>query len=346
MKIIAILSCRYSGSTILDYMLGSHSNALSLTEIRPFIIGGRKPFNCKSCQPSQSCPIYSQEFTEKLLRIGPISQIYNEISLKTGANVLIDSSKDVSWFRKTLAGVDPKDILFVHISKSPEEYGGSERNKLHSPAIHLVTEIGDEWWRKNSAILRFLYYSPYQALFIRYKDLIESPKATLEIILSYVGEKYEPGIENFWNFNHHPLWGNKGARSHLTSTDSNPSNWVGESDDNKKLYEKKHQTLFYDEKWRHSFSYEEIFTLYASGRLAEVAKLLGYENPYVQNDILSKYSLKPQLIDSINGLKYEFYRQIGDIKNWYLINYIRTRGLRNGMSALFRKISISKKKVH
>lgn len=337
-KLIGILSCRYSGSTILDYMLGSHSNALSLTEIRPFIVGGRKPFICKSCYPPRSCPIYTRDFTEKLLQIGPSSQIYEEISQKTGVNILIDSSKNIPWFEKTLAGKDSKDVLLVHISKSPEEYGGSERNKSGQMAINSVKEIGDIWWRTNNSTLKFLYYSPYQTLSIRYKDLIEFPKETLETILGCVDENYEPGIENFWNFPHHPLWGNKGARSHLGHTDSNPSNWTDESEGNKKIYEEKHQQIFYDDKWKHSFSREEIFSLYDSGRVTAIAKLLGYENPYVENKIFIQHIIEPKPVNFINGLKREFNLQRLDFKNSYIVEYIRTNGVFHVVKNLLRKL--------
>lgn len=329
MKVICILSCRYSGSTILDYMLGSHSQAFSLTELRSFIVGGRKPFTCKSCLPPESCSIYSPAFTQKLMQIGATSQLYTEIAQKSGANILIDSSKNMGWFRKTLRGLNPQDVLFVHISKSPEAYGGSERNKSHPNALHSVESIGNTWWRQNANILRFLRFSPYTAISVRYRDLIHSPQEVLNSILAYVGAQYQPGIENFWNYPHHPLWGNKGTRSHLSATDSNPTAWADESDENKQLYLENHQKLFLDEKWRRSFTDQELNSLYTVGRVSQIARLLGYENPAGHANAAD--SGKPLLceIKLTENLLQEFAFEALDFPNWYVVEYLRDFYRRN-----------------
>ncbi len=321
MKIIHILSCRYSGSTILDYMLGSHSKALSLTELRAFIVGGRKPFTCKSCQPPESCPIYSPDFTEKLLRIGARPEIYDEISRKSGADILIDSSKSINWCKKTLKHTDPKNILFVHISKSPEEYGGSERNKSHPSSLSSVDSIGNKWWRQNTDILRFLYFSPYRAISVRYQDLIENPRKILEEILSYIDAEYEAGMENFWNYHHHPLWGNKGTRSHLNMSDSNPAKWVDESEKNKHLYLDNHQKLFLDEKWRDAFNEKELTSLYTVGRVSQIAEILGYKNPHVWKKISNAGKPLSQDIKSMDNFLQELVLQTVDFINWPIFEF-------------------------
>ncbi len=303
MKVIAILSTRYAGSTLLDYMLGSHKSALSLTELRAFITGERKPFSCKKCNPADSCPIYSPSTTKKLLEIGPHSNLYRTIAEVSGANILIDSSKNIPWFRSTLKGLVKADVLILHISKSPEEYGGSERSKYHKTSLRSVEEIGRKWWQVNSQILQFLSRSPYPSLTIRYRDLISNPTDTLTEILTVLGEKYEDGMEYFWKYDHHPLWGNKGTRSHISGTDSIPNRWMDESELNKEIYRENHQRLFMDEKWKKLLTEKEVNGLYSIKRVSQLSTILDYGNPFVEITKETR-STKPRNVTQMVGLRY------------------------------------------
>lgn len=321
-------------------MLGSHSKALSMTELRSFVIGGRKPFRCKTCH-SEDCPVWTHELTKKLVSIGPSHEIYKLIGKQSGKQILIDSSKIVGdWFSKTLIGLNPQDVLCIHISKAPEEYGGSERNKSHYTSLYNVADIGNNWWRSNTDILRYLSNVPYESVSIRYRDLVDNPEPVLSFLLSKIGLDYETGMEKFWNYEHHPLWGNKGTRSHLDGTDSSPEQWLDESQQNKQLYLRKHQTLFRDEKWRQIFTHEEIDRLYSYGRCAKIAHLLGYAHPYSERGIMLNTPIQTwryQDVFSGPALKQEFTKQYFDILNWKPVDFLTRRGGRNLIKVISRK---------
>lgn len=280
MKIIAILSNKYSGSTITDFMLGAHSRVLSLTELVAFVANGRTPFVCKSCHPPESCPVWTPELTRELVQIGARRGVYDAIRAHTGVDVLVDSSKLIGWYRATLHGIDPSDVLCVHVSKSPHAYAASEKNKTHHSSLHAIDDIADRWWRGNGHILDFIAARGYASVYARYHDVVDHPQAVLSAILRGVGLEYEPGIEQFWNFRQHPLWGNKGARSHFDVTDSRPDDWTDESDAQKRLYAESHQTLFRDEKWRDTLTRADVDRLWSHARVRAMGELLGFAPPF------------------------------------------------------------------
>lgn len=282
MKLVAILSAKYSGSTLLDFMLGSHSHALSMTELRAFVSNGRTPFTCKSCIPADACMVWTPDLTSRLVAMGPSTELYRAIHQQSGAPVLVDSSKNVPWFEATLADMKPQEVLCILISKPPEGYMASERNKSHTANVHDIDEIADRWWRSNAKFLDFMADNAYQSAVIRYQDLIDAPRQVLTYLLEKLDMNYEADQEHFWNFELHPLWGNKGTRSHLNQTDSNPERWSDSSNYNKELYKAQHQTLFRDEKWRDTLTREEVDNLYRYPRVVSIAQLLGYANPFTE----------------------------------------------------------------
>lgn len=319
-KLIAIFSNKYSGSTITDMMLGAHSRVLSLTELVAFVANHRQPFACKSCQPPESCPVWTKALTDRLLQIGARKEVYDAIADATGLPVLVDSSKLIeSWYAFTLKNMNPADIVAVHLSKSPEAYAGSEKHKSHVSSLSDMDDIADRWWRTNGSILDYLTGLGATVVTVRYQDVVDHPQAVLDTILRGVGLTYEPGIENFWDFRQHPLWGNKGARSHFDSTDSRPDRWTDESDTQKKLYTEQHQTLFRDEKWRGTLTRADVDRLWNNPRVAAMAHLLGYAHPFTDEGVRLNEradSWTPHLVIGTPDAKRERADRHRDIGAW------------------------------
>lgn len=325
-KVVAILSCRYSGSTMLDFMLGAHSQGLSLTELRAFIVGGRSPFTCKVCDPPESCPIWTPAFTEHLRGISPSPRLYDAIAQHTGAQVLVDSSKIIpGWFEHTLPGIDPQNLLCVLITKSPEEYAGSERNKMGKNNPHSIPKIADLWWSTNNEILDFVDALACQKIAIRYRDLVQHPQAVLTHVLGQLGLDYEPGIEHFWNFQHHPLWGNPGTRAHVVTDDINAHAWYGESHLNQMLYRQSHRTLYLDEKWKKSLSASDVDALYSDRWTRQTAELLGYTHPREEHTA-SETGWTPRPVFGTPALAAMQRARRRDITTWKPVRRLRLYG--------------------
>ncbi len=329
MKIIAILSNKYSGSTITDFMLGAHSQILSLTELVAFVANGRTPFACKSCDPPESCPVWTRELTSELISIGARRQVYDAISRHTGAQILVDSSKLIgAWYAKTLTGIDRSDVMCVHLAKSPHAYAASEKHKSHHSSLHQIDDIADRWWRGNGQILDFIAARGYSSVYARYHDVVDHPRAVLSAILRGVGLEYEADIEHFWKFRQHPLWGNKGARSHFESTDSHPDQWTDESATQKHLYTESHQTLFRDEKWRETLTHADVDRLWSHPRVRAMGELLGYAHPFTDAGIAldaKTESWSPRAVSGTPAAHAEAAARHADVRNHALVMKVRRR---------------------
>lgn len=328
MKVVAILSTRYSGSTMLDFMLGSHSRAFSLTELRAFIRNGRQPFQCALCEPPSSCPIWTADFTAELLQTGVTNQLYGAIAERTGQDVIVDSSKIIDgWFEGTLTGLNPADVLCIHICKAPEEYAGSERNKRPGRAYSKIDDIADAWWRSNAEILDWLHAAPFQTATIRYRDLVDYAPAVLAHLLGKIGLNYESGQEHYWNFEHHPLWGNKGSRTHLRDSAKHAEGWGDESDFNIELYQQKHRMLYRDEKWRFVVSKADVDQLYHHPRVAALADVLGYTHPFNNSGNSADAGWTPSQVIGSEAAQHERDARKRDVLAWKPLDRLRRKGL-------------------
>ncbi len=339
-KVIAILSCRYSGSTILDLMLGSHRGALSLTELRRYVAFRKSKFYCKVCTPPECCPVWTPALTAELVRLGPCPQVYRLLAESTGCELLIDSSKIVGdWFARTLVGLPPEDVLCVLISKSPEEYAGSERTKTGSRRPHTTFDIASVWWRTNAELLDFVDRCPYRTAVVRYRDLVDHPGAVLGALLAPLGRAYEPGAERFWEYPHHPLWGNSGSRYHLLPAESADQALLDENELGRRLYAERHRQLFRDEKWRELLTRAEVDALYAVGRTEAVARLLGYAHPFTdEGRRLNERQAQWQPVPVIGTpeLRRERRRRSLDVWSWPAVEALR----RHGVLGLARRLAV------
>jgi hypothetical protein len=161
--------------------------------------------------------------------------------------------------------------------------------------------------------------------------VIDHAPAVLDRILKRVGLGYQDGIENYWNFEQHPLWGNKGARSHFDSTDSHPERWTDESETQKKLYTEQHQTLFRDEKWRDTLTRAEVDRLWANPRVARIAALLGYAHPFTDEGIrLNEKTAEwtPRIVMGTDAATQERRDRRGDVLGWEFVVKVK-RKVRN-----------------
>jgi len=278
-KVIGIISCRYSGSTMLDYMLGSHTNGLSLTELRAFIAGNRKPFTCKTCFPPEKCPVWIPELTARLIDYPINSQIYEDISRHAQKSLLVDSSKNLKWFKKTFSGLADNNKLMVLILKSPHRYVASEFTKVHKSAPKKISDAVHLWLHHNLTFLHYLSTSGVNYQIVRYEDLVNQAPQVLSNILGALGLEYQNRMELYWEHQHHPLWGNPGARSHFKQSDtSNPENFdLSEVD--RKIYQQRKQTLYLDDKWKTVLDKSAIDEIYNSPFVGKLCSKFDFHNP-------------------------------------------------------------------
>mgnify|MGYP006266744323 CR=1 FL=1 len=175
-EIIYILSSGHSGSTLLNLVLGTHKNAISLGELKylkSFVFNHKektrtirlkcdcgkyhnacffwspvlKKINFQKLYPIQEGTLKRLEFIKQAGSIKNYEQLYKEIS-NNGENVIIDSSKDLTYLHFLLKS-NKFDIKVLQITRdgrgvinSHEKIGYSTTSTYFSWLIgNLVSKI-------------------------------------------------------------------------------------------------------------------------------------------------------------------------------------------------------------
>lgn len=243
-KVVFVLGIGRSGSTLLNYILGSHPDCFDLNEIsklpeiyfyrdhhQSFWEGPGKfweekfsPEEMKMLVAGLSnhritpyIPLKVERFIRELLGKDEILNSYSLISSKLGKKVLVDSSKYVDWVSKKL--------------QSKEFRSG----KVDGYLIHLIRDgraVLNSYlrWDKNMTVEQFsrrwshlmkedqIYFENFPSdrkMMIRYEELASQPEATIQKICQMIGIPFQPEMLEYWKYDHFGIVGNFGTRSLL-----------------------------------------------------------------------------------------------------------------------------------
>jgi hypothetical protein len=186
--VVFILSANYSGSTWLALLLGSHSRAAYVGELNKMFHDN--PVSCRLCEEKgRVCPIFYDAAETKA------KNIHHLVLARTGKKVVVDNSKTVSWSKKFLAE-NRFERKYIHLLRDPRAIAYS-RQMRHRPA-----ELED-WIDKNYEIRSFLLDNQLDRRVITYNELAENTGQILTHLCQWLGLVYEPGQEEYWNFEHH-----------------------------------------------------------------------------------------------------------------------------------------------
>lgn len=218
--LVLVAGASYSGTTMLDLMLGNNDRAFSCGEIyarfRPHrqlhSIGFRSTLappervSIRCACGRKPCPAWAR------LSNVPEHQFHDQVFDRLGVSVVVDSSKRLSWVldahRWASARVQIHDLL---IWKQPRELAYSHWRR--SGDIRL--------WRSSFVSYHRRYFGlglPFVS--VPYHDLVADPPGTLRAICAMLGLPYADGQERFWEGEHHVLFGSGGARRQVDRGES------------------------------------------------------------------------------------------------------------------------------
>ncbi len=204
--LINVCGASFSGTTMLDLMLGNADDAASCGEVGAWYRPRRHDRVALSCPcGSDPCP-----------RWGPIAGIpearfHREAFDRWGVRHLVDSTKRLSWVVDAnrwaaAAGVRVVNLLI-----------------WKDPGTHAYSH-----WKRGTPIpearRRFVRYHdrfvnlglPFAS--VRYDDFVRAPAAHLVRLCRVADLPYFDGKERFWSRPHHNLFGNPGTRDQLGRT--------------------------------------------------------------------------------------------------------------------------------
>ena len=204
-KLLNILGAERTGSTLLDVMLSNGSQNFSCGEMAYWYRPIRKHnffLDCScgdtNCQVWKELSNYSQH------------QIHNRLLKEY--DFVIDSSKNLVWV------LDAHDYI----------------DKSHS-VINLVTYKDQDnvifsHWKRRNDIGKYLksYYQYYQRLLeteipfysVKHESLVSNASESMRFICDKLGMAYFKGKEEFWNGDHHFLFGSHGIRQQISRKQS------------------------------------------------------------------------------------------------------------------------------
>ena len=192
---IFILSAAHSGSTLLDLMIGSHPECFSLGEfchVEQIIRGSR---TCSIC--GEMCDFWSR-FRE---RVDP-PEYHQCASECAGDKILIDSSKQLDWQKRSIANID----RFLVIDLRRICYGALLYKLSKGDGIRRKDV--EKWVRTRKEIDNHVRWLGANALSVNYEDLCEDPETVLNRICKFISIDFDPCMLKFWEGDHHICGGN------------------------------------------------------------------------------------------------------------------------------------------
>ena len=205
--VIFIGGSSYSGSTLLDMVLANSEMGFSCGEITALFYPYRDHHLAPICGcGSTNCTVW------EIVRQRGLKNIYETIfDLFKDVNYIVDSSKDPLWIHdrtKDLqhGGIVVKNIL---IWKTPAEFFESKKKRGKTLA----------WRRAWINYHRLYFYLVKEWVGLPYRQLVTDP-GVLERICEYLEIPYSNRQFDYWEKEHHTLFGNTSAKIHLYSKDT------------------------------------------------------------------------------------------------------------------------------
>ncbi len=238
-KVIFVGGSSYSGSTMLDMMLANSTDGFSVGEVHALF----RPYRPHHFQPLCGCGNSDCNIWTKIRNNGEVnlySSIFNEYP---DTQYIVDSSKNPFWINQQMINLSQQGIEAHHllIWKNPVDFSASMVKRNRKGAIKA--------W--------ISYHRLYLTLInnftsISYPDLAQNPSTSLELLCNTIGITYRSGMEDYWNKQHHTLFGNDTAKIHLSNTTDNfkiedTKHSSSSPKENNSDYETSHRSIYYNE---------------------------------------------------------------------------------------------------
>jgi hypothetical protein len=201
--LINVCGASFSGTTMLDLMLGNAPEAASCGEVGAWYRPRRRDRLALNCPcGADPCPRWAP--------FGAIAedQFHREAMDRWGIGLLVDSTKRLSWV--------------VDANRWAAQAGIRAVNLLiwKDPVTHAYSH-----WKRGTPLRearrRFVRYHGrllgmgLPLATVHYDDFTRSPGSHLAEACRVAGVPYFPGRERFWDRRHHNLFGNEGTRGQV-----------------------------------------------------------------------------------------------------------------------------------
>ena len=239
-KVVFILGTGHCGSTLLDLILSSHTQAFGLGAISALKNEAdlyRKPGAAFCNIHEDKDTFWTEEIKAQLLRYirprplwrMPLKKVlpslddqletrlrtkaYEYMFEATGKSILTDSSKNPRWISLSARGVEQSYTAtpyVIYLSRDGRAVINAYRRKY---AERGVATLSQQWMDKVQTINRFYEAYAGAKYWLKYEDLASQPEATMQAVCRFLDIEYEPTMLRFWEHDHHLVGGNHGTKS-------------------------------------------------------------------------------------------------------------------------------------
>jgi len=206
--LVRVCGAGRSGTTMLDLMLGNANDAFSCGEVyakyRPWL---DYHYEAKCRCGQDPCPVWT--------KIGdvPEQEFHSACFNNLGVNFVVDSSKEICWLIDSQEWAVKRGIKVINLLVW--------KNPVNLAYSHWKRSGKLMWWRRSFV----RYYSkfldaglPFRSVY--FNALVNDPKRKLEEVCDAVGMPYFSGKENFWERQHHYLFGSQGTYEQVVDKQS------------------------------------------------------------------------------------------------------------------------------
>ena len=198
-RVIFIGSCSYSGSTILDLILGRVENGISMGEIGRIFSPRRREHFAREC----GCMQESCNYWDPVLKGGP-NGLHLRAFREYGVSTLVDSTKDPHWIKDRGDELRARGIEVINLLvwKTPS----SIRKSFSKRGL-------EKRWKTSWKNYHKLYFSLINEFYpFPFKALLGGKEEFSKRMENIGIDEYNM---EYWNIPGHTLFGNDSAKRHL-----------------------------------------------------------------------------------------------------------------------------------
>jgi hypothetical protein len=232
-RIVFISSSGHSGSTLLDMLISSHPEVVSVGEVVRFSSAPNS--RCACGDKAWECPFWlavdevirgrtGLTLTElQLTRGAPETfqshnlTLFDAVREVSGKRVIVDSSKRLDRLIP-LVDSDKLDVVPIRLIRNPHGVVCSYLRKGRDWRLYA-----ERYARGLILAKEYLRHCPH--IKVRYEQLVENPPSTLARVMHGIGLEYDPDQLNWAGRLRHNMNGNKKVRYSSNSTIRLDTSW-------------------------------------------------------------------------------------------------------------------------
>ena len=226
-RLIYITGNGHSGSTLLDMLIGSHSECITLGEIHQLTLKAKGVCACGAANYKE-CEFWRD--VDSRLQVDGLSglsalhvdsadpeefrrsnhALFRVLQEKTNVRWFVDSSKKLPRLKNLLS--DPSlDVVPIHIVRRPEGVICSNMAKGRGFYSSLRSYYSGLW-------ARYKYLRGKQSIVVSYEQLCSRPEYVLTQVMKRLGLTFEAAQLDWSSHDHHNVNGNKRTRTSRQSS--------------------------------------------------------------------------------------------------------------------------------